>query len=105
MVRAQKQLIDHLGIERLFAVIGGSLGGMQALQWVASYPDMVFADIATNALNAVAAPAIDVVAMADWAAERQTLPKQVNFRSGFGQPPLVVFEAPGAVNCNLASWS
>ena len=68
-------------------------------------PDMVFADIATNALNAVAAPAIDVVAMADWAAERQTLPKQVNFRSGFGQPPLVVFEAPGAVNCNLASWS
>jgi homoserine O-acetyltransferase len=43
MVRAQKQLIDHLGIERLFAVIGGSLGGMQALQWVASYPDVVFA--------------------------------------------------------------
>jgi homoserine O-acetyltransferase len=43
MVRAQKQLIDHLGIQRLFAVIGGSLGGMQALQWVASYPDVVFA--------------------------------------------------------------
>ncbi len=43
MVRAQKQLIEHLGIERLFAVIGGSLGGMQALQWVASYPDAVFA--------------------------------------------------------------
>jgi homoserine O-acetyltransferase/O-succinyltransferase len=35
MVRAQKQLIDHLGIERLFAVLGGSLGGMQVLQWVA----------------------------------------------------------------------
>jgi homoserine O-acetyltransferase len=43
IVRAQKQLIEHLGIERLFAVIGGSLGGMQALQWVASYPDAVFA--------------------------------------------------------------
>jgi len=43
MVRAQKQLIDHLGIQRLFAVIGGSLGGMQTLQWVASYPDAVFA--------------------------------------------------------------
>src|SRR5271165_4843680 len=34
MVRAQKQLIDHLGIERLFAVLGGSVGGMQVLQWV-----------------------------------------------------------------------
>ena len=43
MVRAQKQLIDHLGIVRLFAVIGGSMGGMQALQWAASYPDQVFA--------------------------------------------------------------
>lgn len=39
MVRAQKALIDHLGIERLFAVVGGSMGGMQALQWAVSYPD------------------------------------------------------------------
>jgi len=45
MVRAQKMLIDHLGIERLFAVIGGSMGGMQALQWAADYPDSVFAAI------------------------------------------------------------
>src|SRR5215218_7361215 len=36
MVRAQKRLIDHLGITRLFAVIGGSMGGMQVLQWAAS---------------------------------------------------------------------
>ena len=43
MVRAQKQLIEHLGIERLFAVIGGSMGGMQVLQWAALYPDAVFA--------------------------------------------------------------
>lgn len=43
MVRAQKRLIDHLCIERLFAVIGGSMGGMQVLQWVADYPDSVFA--------------------------------------------------------------
>src|SRR3954465_10056298 len=43
IVRAQKRLIDHLGIERLFAVIGGSMGGMQALQWAALYPDMGFA--------------------------------------------------------------
>ncbi len=43
MVRAQKQLIDYLGIQRLFAVIGGSMGGMQVLQWAAAYPDSVFA--------------------------------------------------------------
>jgi len=43
MVRAQKRLIDHLGIETLFAVIGGSMGGMQVLEWAAAYPDRVFA--------------------------------------------------------------
>ncbi len=43
MARAQATLIDHLGIETLFCVIGGSMGGMQVLQWVASYPERVFA--------------------------------------------------------------
>jgi homoserine O-acetyltransferase len=43
MVRAQAMLIDHLGIETLFAVVGGSMGGMQALQWAASYPERLFA--------------------------------------------------------------
>jgi homoserine O-acetyltransferase len=43
MVRAQKMLIDYLGIPRLFAVLGGSMGGMQVLQWAASYPQAVFA--------------------------------------------------------------
>jgi homoserine O-acetyltransferase len=41
MVRAQKMLVDALGIEKLFAVIGGSMGGMQVLQWAASYPASV----------------------------------------------------------------
>ncbi len=41
MVRAQRCLIDHLGIEKLLCVAGGSMGGMQALQWVAAYPEMV----------------------------------------------------------------
>ncbi len=45
MVRAQALLLDHLGIEQLFCVIGGSMGGMQALQWAANYPDRVFAAI------------------------------------------------------------
>jgi homoserine O-acetyltransferase len=43
MVRAQAMLLDHLGIDQLFAVAGGSLGGMQVLQWTASYPQRVFA--------------------------------------------------------------
>jgi homoserine O-acetyltransferase len=41
MVNAQKALIDHLGIEQLLCVVGGSMGGMQALQWVVSYPERV----------------------------------------------------------------
>jgi homoserine O-acetyltransferase len=43
MVRAQAMLLDHLGIAQLFSVVGGSMGGMQVLQWAASYPDRVFA--------------------------------------------------------------
>lgn len=41
MVSVQRRLMDHLGIEQLFAVTGGSLGGMQALQWTVSYPRRV----------------------------------------------------------------
>jgi homoserine O-acetyltransferase len=45
MVRAQAKLIDHLGIEQLFCVVGGSMGGMQVLQWAATYPERVFSAI------------------------------------------------------------
>jgi homoserine O-acetyltransferase len=41
MVRAQKLLIDHLGVKRLLSVSGGSMGGMQALQWAVAYPEAV----------------------------------------------------------------
>ena len=41
MVEAQARLIDHLGIEKLLAVIGGSMGGMQVLQWMVSYPERI----------------------------------------------------------------
>ncbi len=46
MVRAQAMLLDHLGIERLQAVIGGSMGGMQVLEWAACYPERVGSAIA-----------------------------------------------------------
>ena len=42
MVKAQAMLIDQLGIDTLFCVAGGSMGGMQVLQWAALYPDRVF---------------------------------------------------------------
>ena len=42
MVRAQAMLLDHLGIEQLFTVVGGSMGGMQVLEWAATYPQRVF---------------------------------------------------------------
>ena len=46
MVRAQAMLLDRLGIETLFCVVGGSMGGMQALQWTAAYPKRVFSTLA-----------------------------------------------------------
>ncbi|HSP90179.1 MAG TPA: homoserine O-acetyltransferase [Vicinamibacterales bacterium] len=46
MVRVQRALVDRLGITRLRAVAGGSMGGMQALQWAVEYPDAVQSVIA-----------------------------------------------------------
>jgi len=45
MVRAQKLLVDHLGIDKLFCVTGGSMGAMQVLQWAAVYPEAVFSAV------------------------------------------------------------
>lgn len=42
MVRAQKKLVERLGIDELFCVAGGSMGGMQVLQWAALFPEKVF---------------------------------------------------------------
>jgi len=46
MVRAQAMLLDHLGIDKLFAVVGGSMGGMQVLQWSTAFPERVFSALA-----------------------------------------------------------
>jgi len=49
MVNAQKHLIDHLGIEKLLCVAGGSMGGQQALKWSIMYPDCVHSVISMAA--------------------------------------------------------
>jgi homoserine O-acetyltransferase len=45
MVRAEKLVLDHLGVRRVLATSGGSLGGMQAIEWAVRYPEMVDACI------------------------------------------------------------
>jgi len=45
MVEGQARLMDHLGIDQLFAVIGGSMGGMQVLEWASRFKDRVFAAV------------------------------------------------------------
>ena len=45
MVNAQKALMDHLSIEKLLSVVGGSMGGMQVLEWAVKYPDMLVSAI------------------------------------------------------------
>lgn len=64
MVRAQKHLIDHLGITKLMSLIGGSVGGMQVLRWCADFPEMVGSAIplATTTRHSAQAIAFNEVA-------------------------------------------
>ena len=77
MVRAQALLIDHLGIETLFCVAGGSMGGMQVLQWVASYPDRVF-----SALPIATAPKHSAQNIAFHEVGRQAVMADPDWRGG-----------------------
>ena len=86
MVRAQAMLLDHLGIARLQAVVGGSMGGMQALSWPATFPDRVSAAvvIASTARHSAQNIAFHEVG-------RQAIMADPNWRGGdyyaSGQPP------------------
>ncbi len=77
MVSAQKALLDHLGIKRLLAVIGGSVGGMQVLEWCVRYPQMVRAaiPIATTMRHSALAIAFNEIA-------RQAIMADPNWRHG-----------------------
>jgi homoserine O-acetyltransferase len=77
MVQAQKRLIDHLGIKRLLAVTGGSMGGMMALDWAVRYPDGVASvlAIATSARLTAQGIAFNEVG-------RQAIMSDVNWQKG-----------------------
>jgi homoserine O-acetyltransferase len=67
MVQAQTLLLDHLGIDRLLTVMGGSMGGMQALEWATQYPERVASIIALATTPAPSPQAISLNAVARWA--------------------------------------
>jgi homoserine O-acetyltransferase len=67
MVRAQKLLIDSLGIQRLLCVMGGSMGGMQALEWATQHPDSIASAIVLAATPRPSPQAIALNAVARWA--------------------------------------
>jgi homoserine O-acetyltransferase len=77
IVETQRRLLDHLGIRRVLAVIGGSMGGHQVLTWATRYPERVagVVALATSARLATQAIAFDVVG-------RNAIRRDVNFKAG-----------------------
>jgi homoserine O-acetyltransferase/O-succinyltransferase len=77
MIRAQKRLVEHLGVSRLLAVIGGSVGGMQVLEWSVAFPEMVASAVAlaTTAKHSALAIAFNEVA-------RQAIMADPNWNGG-----------------------
>ncbi|HEY6838607.1 MAG TPA: homoserine O-acetyltransferase, partial [Geobacteraceae bacterium] len=67
MVRAHVLLLDHLGIDRLVTVLGGSMGGMQALEWATQFPERVASAVVLAATPRPSAQAIALNAVARWA--------------------------------------
>ncbi len=84
MVNCQKLLLDHLGVERLLSVSGGSMGGMQVLSWLTRYPDRVRSviPISTAIKHSPQQIAFDEVG-------RQAIMSDIHWKSGnyYGGPP------------------
>jgi homoserine O-acetyltransferase len=76
MVRAQARLLQHLGVERLRVVIGGSIGGMQALQWAVDYPELVGTAVA------IGATPLSAMGLALNHLQRQVIRLDPDFRDG-----------------------
>jgi len=82
MVRAQAQLLKHLGVERLSVVIGGSIGGMQAWQWAVDFPELVGTAVA------IGATPLSAMGLALNHLQRQVIQLDPDFRGGrYDQQP------------------
>lgn len=77
MVKVQKLLLDKLGIDKLLAVVGGSMGGMQVLQWSIDYPD-----IAKSALVIASTPRLSAQSIAFDAVGRNAILADNNYSNG-----------------------
>ncbi len=83
MVQVQKMLIDYLGIEKLLCVIGGSMGGMQALEWALRYPDKLEASAIIAATSRLSPQSIAFNAVG-----RNAIIRDENWNNGdyYGKP-------------------
>jgi homoserine O-acetyltransferase len=84
IVEVQRRLVEHLGIRKLRAVIGGSMGGHQVLEWATQFPDLVETAVAlaTSARLTTQALAFDVIG-------RNAIIRDPNFRGGWYYGPSV----------------
>ncbi len=80
MVRAQKLLIDHLGLDSLLTVIGGSMGAMQALEWGVLYPHLVRSIVPIAGTGRTSPMAIALNALARQAVFNDPLWKKGNYK-------------------------
>jgi len=91
MVRSQALLLDHLGVDKLHAVVGGSIGGLQALSWAMLYPDRVDRCVAIGAVP------LSALGLALSHLQRQAICNDPAFKNGFYEA-----EAPPAAGLSVA---
>ncbi len=95
MVRAQKLLLDHLGIDSLLSIVGGSMGAMQALEWAIHYPDNVRSFVSLAGTGRTSPMAIALNSLARQAVYNDPLWKKGNYQ--LEHPPVDGFALARAV--------
>ncbi|MCK4501403.1 MAG: homoserine O-acetyltransferase [Desulfuromonadales bacterium] len=80
MVRAQKLLLDHLGVKSIVSIVGGSMGAMQAIEWAIHYPEMVRSIVPIAGTGRTSPMAISLNALARQAIFNDPLWKKGNYQ-------------------------
>lgn len=91
IVRSQSVLLDHLGVQRLHAVVGGSIGGLQALAWAIMHPERVERCVAIGAVP------LSAMGLALSHLQRQAICNDPAFKNGFYEP-----ESPPVAGLSVA---